>query len=289
MTNTEEVHKNSIPNTKEDILEDFKNFCKTIRELKEGTVKLHSIFVKKFLKHLGTRHPTELTERDISVFKETFSSSSPSVRANLIKAMRIFVRDYLKKGEEVKRFKLPTIKFVPKVSPTDEEIRAFYHMLRRPREKAVYLLLATSGLRKHELLSLRREDFDFDQRMIIPRVRNEKTGQVEGSQTKHQLVTFYNEEAAQALQEFLKTKKRKQMFTERAIRTTFSEPRRAKINLTPQKLRLWFCNKMGRLKVPDRYVDAYCGRSPQSVLGRHYTGYNELKQIYEEAGLKVLE
>jgi len=42
--------------------------------------------------------------------------------------------------------------------------------------------------------------------------------------------------------------------------------------------------------VQDRYVDAFCGRTPKSVLARHYSDYSPetLKEIYDEAGLKVL-
>lgn len=47
---------------------------------------------------------------------------------------------------------------------------------------------------------------------------------------------------------------------------------------------------MGELNVPDRFVDAFCGRVPKSVLAKHYTDYapKKLKRIYEKAGLKVL-
>jgi len=47
---------------------------------------------------------------------------------------------------------------------------------------------------------------------------------------------------------------------------------------------------MGNLGVPDRYIDAFCGRVPKSVLAKHYTDYSpkKLKRIYEKADLKVL-
>jgi intergrase/recombinase len=62
------------------------------------------------------------------------------------------------------------------------------------------------------------------------------------------------------------------------------------IKITPQTLREWFCSEMGRLGVPDRYVDAFCGRVPNSVLARHYTDFSpeRLKEIYEKVGLKIL-
>ncbi|UCH70233.1 MAG: hypothetical protein JSV29_08425 [Candidatus Bathyarchaeota archaeon] len=63
------------------------------------------------------------------------------------------------------------------------------------------------------------------------------------------------------------------------------------LRMTPQTLRDWFCcQQMGELGVPDRYIDAFCGRVPKSILARHYTDYSpeRLKRIYDRADLKVL-
>jgi hypothetical protein len=48
--------------------------------------------------------------------------------------------------------------------------------------------------------------------------------------------------------------------------------------------------EMGELGVPDRYIDAFCGCVPKSVLARQYTDYSpeRLKRIYDEATLRVL-
>jgi len=46
------------------------------------------------------------------------------------------------------------------------------------------------------------------------------------------------------------------------------------IKITPKILRDWFACKMGELGVADRYVDAFCGRVPRSVLARHYTDFS---------------
>jgi len=48
---------------------------------------------------------------------------------------------------------------------------------------------------------------------------------------------------------------------------------------------------MGNLGVSDRYIDAFCGRVPKSVLAKHYTDYSpkKLKAIYDKADLRVLE
>ena len=62
------------------------------------------------------------------------------------------------------------------------------------------------------------------------------------------------------------------------------------IKITPQELRQWFCSEMLRLGVSETYVDAFCGRVPESVLARHYTDCNseKLGEIYGKAGLELL-
>jgi intergrase/recombinase len=67
--------------------------------------------------------------------------------------------------------------------------------------------------------------------------------------------------------------------------------RESGVKVTPQILRGWFCDQMGRLSVPDRYVDAFCGRVPRSVLAKRYSDFapEKLREIYEDAQLKVLD
>ena len=62
------------------------------------------------------------------------------------------------------------------------------------------------------------------------------------------------------------------------------------VRVTPQVLREWFCDEMGRRGVPDRYVDAFCGRAPKTVLARRCSGYSseKLTSIYERARLRVI-
>jgi len=47
---------------------------------------------------------------------------------------------------------------------------------------------------------------------------------------------------------------------------------------------------MGRLGVPDRYDDAFCGRVPNSVLAKRYSDFapEELLEIYGKAAIKIL-
>ena len=69
-----------------------------------------------------------------------------------------------------------------------------------------------------------------------------------------------------------------------------SAKERTGLNITPQKLRQWFCSEMLRLEVSDTYVDAFCGRVPKSVLARHYTDFSpeKLQKIYTMSKLGVI-
>ena len=114
--------------------------------------------------------------------------------------------------------------------------------------------------------------------------------------TKQSFTSLYNEECAEVLEPYLNTRKSpsKHLFPNDRSRfrnVAWREARRITgIDITPKMLREWFCNEMGRIGVPDRYIDAFCGRVPKSILARHYTDYNpqRLKRIYDKANLKVL-
>ena len=61
------------------------------------------------------------------------------------------------------------------------------------------------------------------------------------------------------------------------------------LNITPQKLRQWFCSEMLRLGVSETYIDAFCGRVPKSVLARHYTDFSpeKLKAVYFKIDFRI--
>jgi len=191
------------------------------------------------------------------------------------------------KSHLVNGFKFPrkVIKFDP--VPRKEDLQKFYTTLETPRDKALFLIYATSGLRRNEVVNLNICDLDFESRMIKPTV--------DQSRTKHMWISFFNEEAENAIREYLASRRdpdpRLFPLAPRTTNTIFKRNgAKSGSNMTPQDLRKWFCSEMGKLGAPDRYIDAFCGRVPQSVLARHYTDYNpeRLKQIYDKASLIVL-
>jgi integrase len=101
-------------------------------------------------------------------------------------------------------------------------------------------------------------------------------------------------QAKEALEEYLATRTDDdpRLFGMSTRRTHFFVEARLDtgLQITPQVLREFFACELGRLNVPERYVDAFCGRVPQSVLARHYTDFSpeRLREIYDRAGLLIL-
>jgi len=186
----------------------------------------------------------------------------------------------------VESFRFRTAPLKPRTVPSKDELRRFYGKLRTPIARALFLTYAATGLRRMELLSLRKEDVDWERRMIVP---NNHTGE-----TKRSWVTFFNGEAEQALGEYLKTRKDDspklfRISSHRFIDVWRHAWRDSGVRVTPQVLRGWFCDEMGRLGVPDRYVDAFCGRVPKSVLAKRYSDFapEKLKEIYDNSHLEI--
>jgi integrase len=216
-----------------------------------------------------------------------FNGMSPCTYANVLKSLKVFCRDFLKKPELIESFKFPQVPFKPKTIPTKKELQQFYQALDCPKDNALFLLYATSGLRRREALSLYIEDLDFSTCMIKPKPHYGKT--------KHTWITAFNRECYEALTQYLATRRDSNSklfpmsrFDEEHL--WFEARSKTGIAMTPQMLREYFCNELGSLGVPDRYIDAFCGRVPKSVLARHYSDYSpeRLRGIYQKADLKVL-
>jgi len=265
-------------------IDDFNNFMLIDLQLNISTVKGHIREVRKFLNFVKNR---PLSREIIREYLMLHRSKSSYVYKNVLSAIKRFVRDYLELEQMVSTFKFPKHIYRPKIIPTREEIRRFYESLDSLKEKALFLMYATTGLRHRELLSLTFNDVDFNSKTITPKKSNQTTKKV--------WCTFYNEETKRVLMEYLESRKDNNQKLFPFDHNKFDElwrkgKERTEIHITPQVLREFFCQQMGELGVPDRYIDAFCGRVPRSILARHYTDYSpvRLKRIYDKAKLRVL-
>jgi integrase len=263
----------------------FYDFCRVDLRLADNTAKEYRRHMRRFLE-TGKKPAGSATAEDVREFLKPLTNGSANTYGNALKPLKVFFRDFMKMPEAVETFKFRKAPLTPVTVPSKEQLRKFYQALRTPIARALFLMYAATGLRKMELLSLRKDDVDWDKRMIVPRSHS--------GETKRSWATFFNEEAEQALKQYLATRKDDSPKLFRVSPHTFIDiwkyaAQDSSVAVTPQVLREWFCDEMGRLGTPDRYVDAFCGRVPGSVLAKRYSDYapEKLKQIYDKAGLRA--
>jgi site-specific recombinase XerD len=269
----------------EDLLSTFFDFCRVDLSLAEATAKGYKRKMRRFFQAVN-KAAESVTAEDVRSYLKPLADGNANSYGNALKPLKAFFRDLMKMPEAVESFKFRKIPLAPVIIPSKEQLQKFFETLRTPIARALFLMYASSGLRKMELLSLRKEDISWENRMIVPKNHS--------GETKKSWVAFFNQETELALKQYLATRKDDNPKLFRISPHSFIDiwkyaSQDSGVQVTPQVLREWFCDEMGRLGVPDRYVDAFCGRVPGSVLAKRYSDYapEKLKQIYDKAGLRA--
>jgi integrase len=260
--------------------DDFKNYCVTALNLSKKTAKEHWRYARRFLEGF------EPSKAGVIAFLSGYNSQ-PSTKANVIKALRRYFRDYLRRPELVEGLVMPRGVVANRLAPSKEDLIRFHGELPTEKDRAIFLLLASSGMRRMEVMTLTRSQLDLERGVVVP---TQHIGN-----TKRDWLGFFNREARAALEEYLASRGdgKDKLFPSQTLhfrRVWMAAGFRSRARITPKVLRFWFCCEMGNLDVQERYIDAFCGRIPRSVLARHYTDYSygKMKVIYDRAGLRVL-
>ena len=262
----------------ERILENFREFLLVDLRRSKNTAPEMVRYVRKFL---TTLQGSIVTRECIRQYLKGLKGEA--TYRNCLASLKVFFRDFLEMPQLVQSFRFPPSQFKPKVIPTKEKLGEFFEAIDDDIGKALFLFYASTGLRKNEVLSLTHEDIDPSRRMVTPKCH-------EGV-TKHSYLSFYNEETEQHLKSIHSDSEKLFDLGDRQYKRIWKTAKAKRvIRITPQKLREWFCSEMALNGVSDSYINAFCGRTPKSVLARHYLDYSpeKLKQIYEKAKIKVL-
>ncbi|WP_436935440.1 integrase [Halovenus marina] len=282
---TETTTRSHSTQSVEETLDEYTDYAITVLNRSEQTLDQHRRYLDRLLRH-AEKPPDAIEEADIIAYLESEQPMSESKKQNILSAVRVFFREYVE-SEIADSFKLPTTSPNPTTVPTKADLQTFYDAIENPKYQTIFLMYATSGLRSSELVELTIDDINEDDRMLIPE---------NDSAVKQTWVSFYNEEAEQAYEAFKPTRapndERLFQASKPTVNTTFQRlSEKSGVKITPQMLRRWFASEMASLGVDSSYIDAFCGRTPDSVLEKHYLDYSprKLKQIYDDAGLTLLE
>ncbi len=205
-------------------------------------------------------------------------------KSNQLKALRRYIRDFLKLGNWINEFRFSKRKAKIKKEdiPTDEQIAYFCSLLLYP-VMMIFLILLTSGLRVGEVLKLRKDDIDFETNMI------DASG-IHKGETKSSWISFITDQTAEYLESYMGTQlsdlDNTKLFdvSYNTVQEAFKRVSyKTGIFIKPHLLRTIFSEKCSESEIDGKYIDAFCGRTPKKVLDANYTVYSpkSLREQYD--------
>ena len=209
------------------------------------------------------------------------SNESVSWKSNQLKALRRYLRDFLKLGKWIEEFKLPKKKVQAKKTllPTNDQLVEFCSLLSPYQVQIIFLLMFNSGLRIGEILSLTFNDINLEQKMI-------DASNIHKGKTKFSWFSFFTKQTSEYLEAYIQSndfqfeegnEDYSKLFTisARTVQQAFKDISELMgISLNPHLLRTIFAERCREAKIKNEYIDAFCGRTPKGMLEQHYTDYS---------------
>lgn len=250
-------------------LSEYETFAKNELKLNEKTITNQLSTLSRFL------HQSKGTINKETVKNYLETNESDSWKSNQLKVLRKYIRDFLKLGNWIEEFEFSKTRAKIKQLPTDQELLEFVKQL-RGESLIAFLLLYCSGLRIGEVMKLRVENLDFT-------INSIDASQLHEGSTKHSWVSFFTNQVDQYLKNHIQQKDlepENYLFSvdTRTVQNSFKlVSENLEIILTPHMLRSVFTEKCTLAKIPDKYIDAFCGRTSPGIIAKHYTDYSPEK------------
>jgi integrase len=289
--------------------EHLETFEKLLKSKAPKTREERLRYLRRALEDLGW----ELSAERLQEYIAELSEESPNVAQHTAKALKLFIKHVLRDPNLYSAFKTPKVELSLVAEPlTLGEVRAVARAIEWPPAKAYFALLAETGLRPGEILNVRVQDLDLNERML-------KVMKA-GNTTKRSYVAFFSVKLRDYLRdEYLPYREEFIEIREASVRNLLKEDvaewrnllfpfkdsaLRAAIYDAMDKalgrrfrlydLRAFFASYMSLKGVPGQIIDLLRGRVPPrefQVLARHYLAVNirELREVYDKAGLTVLD
>lgn len=254
----------------------YEEFARDELSLGQSTIDNQRSVILRFLDH-----SRGIVNKD-TVKEYLASNDSSSWKSNQLKALRKYLRDFLKLGNWINDFDFSKTKAKIKNIPSDQEISQFVEFLDTPFN-LIFLMLYNSGLRIGEMMGIKVRDIDFATNMI-------NVSNIHEGYTKSAWISFFTKQTASYLEQYiqyhsLSDDSRLFAMSERSVQNAFKEASEIlEIAINPHLLRTVFAEKCTTAGIADKHIDAFCGRIPQGVLAKHYTDYSpsKLREVYDK-------
>ena len=168
-------------------IEEYEKLAIEELKLEQITINNHKSTINGFLNH---SHGI-INKQTVKAYLD--SNESVSWKSNQVKALRKYIRDYLKLGNWINQFTFAKTKTkLKKETPSNEQLAQFCSLL--PYQiQMVFLVLLPSGLRIGEVLSLKLSNFDPDTNMM-------DASDIHKGKTKSSWISFITKQASEYLE-----------------------------------------------------------------------------------------
>ena len=247
----------------------YEEFALEAHYLGEATVNNHKSVIRGFLNHSNGIINKETVKSYLD------SNEQKSWKSNQVKALRKYIRDYLKLGNWINKFSFTKDKAKIKKIPSDDQLALFCSYLNY-QIQMVFLATMTTGFRIGEVLALKLSNIDFETNMI-------DASQIHKSETKDSWISFVTNQTAEYLQSYIESDEFEQYGDDpklfsvsyKAVNENFKKVSNLTgISIIPHLLRTVFTEKCTQARIEDKYIDAFCGRISQNLIRKHYTDYS---------------
>jgi len=262
----------------------YEEFARDELKLEQLTINNHKSVIRNFMNHSKGM----INKQTVKGYLD--SNSSLSCKSNQVKALRRYIRDYLRLGNWINEFVFakPKVK-LKKENPTNKQLVQFYDVLPTYQIQIVFLVMLNSGLRENEVLSLKYSDFNNETNMI-------DASNIHKGKTKFSWISFMTNQTSELLQNYFLTDEfefeegnedntRLFNISSRSLQNAFKNASESiGMSIIPRLLRTVFAERCREAGIDKEYIDAFCGRIPQGVLEKHYTDYSPkaLRKQYDK-------
>jgi len=250
-------------------IEGYVEFALGEHDLSKATVNNHKSAIRGFLNHSNGIINKETVKSYLD------SNEQKSWKSNQVKALRKYIRDYLKLGNWINKFSFTKDKAKIKKIPSDDQLALFCNYLNY-KIQMVFLVTMTTGLRIGEVLALKLSNINFETNMI-------DASQIHKSETKDSWISFVTNQTAEYLQSYIESDEFDQYgdgtklfsVSYKVVNENFKKVSNLTgISITPHLLRTVFTEKCTQAGIDEKYIDAFCGRTSQNIIRKHYTDYS---------------
>ena len=260
----------------EGTISDYESFAESKLGINSGTIKNHVAVLRKFLESVNG----SITEDTVKDYLDSIESSKQS---NQLKALRRFVRDYLKLGNWINeiQFKTEKTKLKTQKLPSNSELSTFCSNIESLEIQVVFFICFNSGLRINEVLQIEYDKIDYSLNCI-------DVSDIHTGDTKSSWYGFFTEQTKEYLESHIEDTEYQDKIFSVTYDQVYAEFKRVseitEIELTPKSLRMIFVERCIDARIDKNVIDIFEGRIPKGVQSKIYRNYSpeRLKEHYNK-------